>query len=252
MSITLLPAATADGTTSLSVAYPSSPQAGDLLLLFIGSKWLSSSHSPPGDWTLLSLEFAGSGSDTGSDTGTVEASVYWKIADGTETGNITVSIPSGSVAQALIVRCFRTAGSAWDYAATTARWTTDNTNPISDTFDDDPGITDDDVLLVFAALNANLSTNVASTTLAATSATIALRTQERFTATSTGSDMLVSLYSYDVTAGTATAAPTWQATKSTNAAGEGPVILVRLREASGGGGFQAAWARQRSGIIGAR
>jgi hypothetical protein len=249
MSITLIPAATADGTTSLSVDYPATVLAGDLLLLFIGSKWDTSSHSPPGDWTLLDSDSAGIGNEFGSDSGTVVGSVYYKIADGTETGNITVSIPSGSVAQALIVRCFRTGGSAWDYAATWARWITDNTNPISVTFDADPGIADGDVVLVFAALNANLPSNITATTLAATGATIALRAQERFTSTSTGSDMLVSLYSYDVTAGTASAAATWQATKNTNAGGEGPVILVRLREASGGGGFQAAWARGANTVL---
>jgi MSHA biogenesis protein MshQ len=243
--------ATADGTTSLSVAYPASIAAGEMLLLFIGSKFNTSSHSPPGDWNLLDTDVAGAGADSGSDTGTAVASVYWKIAAGTETGNITVSVTSGNVAQAFICRYNRTAGSGWDLASTTARWTTDNTNPISVTFDDDPGITVDDVVAVFTALNANLSTNIASTTLAATGVTVFSPLLRRFTSTSTGGDMLVCLWDYEITLGSSSAAPTWQATKSTNPQGEGPVLLVRLREASGGGGFQAAWARNSNTMIGA-
>jgi hypothetical protein len=227
-------AATADGTTLLSVAYPATIVTGAILLLFIGSKWLASSHSPPGDWNLLSLEFAGSGADSGSDTGTVEASVYYKIADGSETGNITVSVPSGNVAQAFIAQYARSLPGGIDVAATTARWTTNDTNPISVTFDDDPDLADGDCAIVFAALNANGPTNIQTTTLAATGATIAAGNQRRFTATGTGGDMLVSLYDYQVTAGASSAAPTWQATKAVTAQGEGPVILVRLREAAGG------------------
>jgi MSHA biogenesis protein MshQ len=241
--------ATADGTTSLSVDYPASIAAGEMLLLFIGSKFNTSSHSPPGDWNPLDADAAGVGNEFGSDSGTVVASVYWKIADGTETGSITVGVTSGNVAQAFICRYNRTAGSGWDLAATTARWTTDNTNPISVTFDDNPGMTAGDVVAIFAALNANLPSNISVTTLAATGATVFSPLQRRFTATGTGGDMLVSLYDYEITAGPSSAAPTWQATKNSNAGGEGPILLVRLREASGGGGFQAAWARGANTVL---
>jgi hypothetical protein len=203
---------------------------------------------PPGDWTPLDADAAGIGPESGSDSGTVVASVYYKIADGSETGSITVGVTSGNVAQAFIGQYERTGGSGWDIAATTARWTTDSTNPLSVTFDDDPDLADDDCAIVFAALNTNGPTNIQTTTLAATGATIAAGDQRRFTATGTGGDMLVSLYDYQVTAGASSAAPTWQATKAATAQGEGPVILVRLREASGGG-FQAAWARNSNTVL---
>jgi hypothetical protein len=241
-------AATADGTTSLSVAYPSGISAGDLLLLCVVNKWVAFPTSPGSPWTSVHSDSAGAGANSGSDSGTCVATMWQTVATGSESGSVSVTITSGNSAQGFIVRVTRSAGSGWDLAATTARWTTDNTNPISVTFDDDVGITAGDYLGLLVGLNANAPTNLSSETLTATSATIGARSQRRFTATGTGGDCIICYSDGTVTSGTATAAPAVTITKNTSALGEGPLILIRAREATSGG-FVPAWARNANQMI---
>lgn len=246
-------AATAESATSVAADYPASIAANDLLLYFVGSKNNTSSHGVPSGFTLLDNDTAGIGSESTGDTGSVVASVFDKDATGSESGTEACAITSGSVAQGFIARLTRSGGTGFDVVTTTARWTTNNTNPIGVTFDDAIDFAVDDVVLVFVGLNANTHTNVASPSFSATGITFGSATAQRFTSTSLGTDMSVSLHSAVVTAGSGSATPSFQATKSTNSAGEGPLILVRIRETAGGGTTPVssdrslAWT-QRSGV----
>jgi hypothetical protein len=228
-------AATADGTTLLSVDYPSGISAGDLLLLCIVSKWTATATAPGSPWTIEQTRIAGAGSDAGSDSGNCRAVVYQTVATGSESGSVSITITSGNVAQGFIVRLTRSAGSGWDLASTAADWTTDNTNPISATFVGDPGITAGDYLGLLVGLNSNGPTNLSGETLTATSATIGARTQRRFTATGTGGDCIICYSDGTVTSGTATAAPDVSINKSASTLGEGPLLLIRARELVAGG-----------------
>jgi hypothetical protein len=228
--------ATSDGTSIVVTSYPASIAAADLLLYFVASKYASSSHSTPANFDPLDTDTAGAGSDI-TDSGGVVASVFQKIAAGTESGGSnSCSITSGNVAQGMIARLTRSGGSGFTVASTTARWTTDSTNPLSVTFDDAVGFEPDDYVLVFVGLNTNGPSGVTSPALTATGATFSGGTQRAFTATGTGGDMLVYLVEFTVSSGTSSSAPAFVMTKSATTQGEGPVILVRVRETVAAGG----------------
>ena len=72
----------ATGTTSLSVPYPSSLQAGDVILLCVNVGNTTSTPTTPANFSLLF------GPDT---NGTSRGFTYWKQATGSETGNLSVT-----------------------------------------------------------------------------------------------------------------------------------------------------------------
>lgn len=85
--------AAATGTSSLSIPYPSSISAGNLLICSIASKGGSSPTTPPtkpSGWELICRRNGGLGA-AGVDSGTVWQTVFAKIADGTESGNLSVT-----------------------------------------------------------------------------------------------------------------------------------------------------------------
>lgn len=225
--------ATSDGTTSIATAYPASIAADDLLLYFVGSKFKTSSHSVPSGFALLDNDTAGTGSEFGSDTSSVVASVFRKFATGSESGTEACTITTGNVAQGIIARVTRSGGVGFVIDATTARWVTDNTNPLNVTFDDAISFAVDDYVMVFVGTNTDATTGVTGVSLTASGATISAATQRARTATLTGGDMHVYLCDFTVTAGSSSVAPTFQMTKSGSTQGEGPVILVRIREDAG-------------------
>src|SRR5690606_19320691 len=104
-----------NGSTSLSVAYPISIVAGNLLVLSIVNKHAPNFPSTPSGWTQLdnsSIVYSASGD--AADTGSVCASVFVKEADGTESGNLSVTISSGNTARAIISQYSKTHGDYWD------------------------------------------------------------------------------------------------------------------------------------------
>src|ERR1041385_2007993 len=110
--------ASATGTTSLSVAYPTGIVAGDLLVLPISSKYPTNGPVTPTGWTLLpDAQASGGHGSSGTNTGNVYMTVFFKVADGTESGNLSVSIPSGNAAMARMYRYTSTGAGAWSVAA---------------------------------------------------------------------------------------------------------------------------------------
>lgn len=101
----------AQGTTSVAVAYPTLA-AGDMLILVMGVKYSTSTPTTPSGWTALGSYSGGSG--TGVDVGSVKICAFYKIADGTETGNLTVSVPSGSSCDGFMCSFRKDAGDTWD------------------------------------------------------------------------------------------------------------------------------------------
>jgi hypothetical protein len=224
--------ATSNGTSSLATDYPASIAANDLLLHFAASKYGDSSHSVPSGFALLDGEVAGIGSNI-ADSGSVVASVHQKTASGSESGTEALTVTSGNVAQGMIARITRSGGVGFQVAATRARWATDSTNPLAVTFDEAVGFEPGDYVLVFVGLNANLTTGVTSPALTASGATFSAFTQRAFTTTATGGDMAVFLTECSVSSGSSSAVPSFQMTKSGSTQGEGPVLLVRVRENAG-------------------
>jgi hypothetical protein len=239
--------ATDEGATQTDAAYPASIAANNLLLHFVASKFNTSSHSVPSGFALLDNDTAGLGNEFGTDTGTVVASVHQKIATGSESGTEACTITSGSVAQALIARITRSGGSGFTVAATTARWTTGSTSPLSVTFDDAVGFEAGDYVLVFFGSNTNGTTSYGSPALTASGATFSAGTQRAFTTSALGGQMNVVLYEHTVSSGSSSSAPAFQLNQG-GTAGEGPVVLVRVRETASGG-FVPAWARNANQML---
>jgi hypothetical protein len=96
--------AVAAGTTSAAVPHPTGIVAGNLLLLFCSYKYNDIFATPAG-WTKMGAGGIGiCGAGPGIDTGAAGIIVFFKIAVGGETGNLTVTNTSGNV---LLCRMFR-------------------------------------------------------------------------------------------------------------------------------------------------
>lgn len=188
--------ATASGNTSILVPYPTSPLSGDMLILTIGNKLTSSTPSTPSGWTLLSTQTGGNGVD-GAGTGPVRASVYYKISDGTETGNLTVTITSGNSAVG-VMRLYRKTGGTWSITGTSGTDTTANTSWSAT--GSSWTVANGNMVQCFAVSNLN-STVFSAQTLAMTGLTgspVSL-TNTTTDGTTTGNDVRFATGSYSVT-----------------------------------------------------
>jgi hypothetical protein len=121
------------GTASCAPGIPASTAVGDLLI--IGCAFGNGDDTPldtPAGWTLIpdSLEFGGDGGAYGTDSGNRGVMAFLRIADGTESGTVTVTNPgSGAntrVTQAQIMRFTKT-GDAWNVKASNGEDNTDGT-----------------------------------------------------------------------------------------------------------------------------
>jgi len=99
------------GTTSCTPGFPA-VSAGDLLVLMVGNKYPTNGPSTPAGWTLLAQETGGNGS-AGADSGTVYVTLFTKIADGTESGTLTVSVPAANACGARIFSFTKSSGEAF-------------------------------------------------------------------------------------------------------------------------------------------
>lgn len=150
--------AAATGSSSLSCAYPSSIAAGDLLLLFVSSKYVA--PTTPSGWILVSSAAVGSG--TGADAGTVYLSVYKREADGSESGSLSVTITSGNAAIGQICRYTKSSSKQWDIRLGLAN-SSSNTGAGSTSFAASVGPSDlygysGSLLLGAAAINSDVAT----------------------------------------------------------------------------------------------
>jgi hypothetical protein len=109
------------GGTSLSPVYPTAITSGQMLVLAViqkGNPINSGTVSTPSGWTLVGSHLAqgGYGSTATSNKGNSNLFIFTKVADGSETGSVTVPISSASVTVAWISR-FTTTSSGWDTPA---------------------------------------------------------------------------------------------------------------------------------------
>jgi hypothetical protein len=100
-------------TGNPAAAYPTGITAGQLLILEVRTKPDNTPATTPAGWTLLGA-FSGGAGTTGIDVGPTRLGIFVKIADGTETGSVTVTVTGNNVSSAQIHRYTKTL-SAWDY-----------------------------------------------------------------------------------------------------------------------------------------
>jgi hypothetical protein len=222
--------AVAPGTTSVSVAYPSSIAAGDLLLLVATAKYNAYSGTPTG-FTLLHERVGGSGG-TGVDAGNVRTAVWYRIADGSEPASVTISKTSetGSAILARMFRYTRDAGFGWDLLATSGvsssggtGWSAGGSNNIH--------VASGDVMLCASGVNTDAAT-FSLHSAEATGATFAVATERQDSSTNNGHDIALLVTEHACTAGASTAAPGFASTGSAGTP-DGSTVFVRIRESAG-------------------
>lgn len=252
----------ASGTTSLSVPYPGSIAAGNLLVLIVGNKYPTNGPATPSGWTFVA-NGRGSGGlgSAGGDSGSVYNTIFVKEALGTESGNLAVTVSSANTSMARMFLYTKAAGTTWDYAATNGSDNSAGTT-WSVTGAANPGITSGDVLIIGTSLNGNRVTGWTES-VSATGATFGTTAERNDSTSSTGDDMGLIVSEHPVTAGTASAAPVFTMTGSSGSANStsptGASVMLRIREvvpppvncisqATGNWNASSTWTQCRSGI----
>lgn len=151
-------------TPNPTPSFPASIAVNDLLILLVVNKYPANGPTTPAGWTLIGQTSGGSGA-SGVDSGQVYVTVYYKIADGTETGPMTVTIPSSNSSRAQIGRWTKSALESW--AISSPAYASFNTpgTAVNLTFGSDPGAIFGDTLLVFGGANSSLYTLAAFPTV---------------------------------------------------------------------------------------
>ena len=215
------------GTTSVSVPYPAIVQAGDLLVAVVGNRPNANTPDNISGWTKVSAT-GGAGSE-GAGTGTIRGTLFYKIASGSESGNLTVACTSGTSMFGRMFRLTCISPYAWDVRTESGSDNSAGTS-WSATAANDPGIAGNDILLC-CSINSEDTARAASEAVSATGVTFATMTELQDSGITTGNDlgMIVSLH--PATAGPSSAAPVFTMTMSgTNAANSAGVTwFVRVR-----------------------
>jgi len=219
------------GTTSLSVPYPSGITAGHLLVLVVGNKYPTAGPATPSGWTLAAQATGGLGGQA-ADSGSVYMTTFVKVATGSESGNLSVTLTGANSSMARMFRYAKT-GANWDYAATTGADTVGNLT-WSVTGAANPGLSAGDVLLMSSALNCD-RVNGWTESVAATGATFGTTVERNDTTTTSGNDQGLVVSEHPVASGTATAAPVYTMTGSGGAGATancptGASVFLRMRE----------------------
>lgn len=226
----------AQNGTSVSPAYPSGITSTDQLVLVVGQKPSTANGgtvTEPSGWTLREeLTGAGGyGTTLGADTGNTNLRFYTKdTVDGTETGNLSVTIGTNNVAWAVIVR-IPTGGGTISYGSTNGSDTTGNAS-VSIACAADPGVTAGDIVIAGMCIPTDGTTGFSAYGITQSGVTYGASGQLAFADSGTGNDIGGFVFYDDADSGTSTAAPTITATAAgtvTNV--RGPGVFLRLREA---------------------
>lgn len=216
----------ANGSTTVAPSYPASIASGDYLTCHVSSG-ATNSETPttPSGWTLLATGASTDGT-LGVDAGPRRMTVFGKIADGTESGTLTVSITNGNTCRGTIARWTKSGSGSWVVDGQGANDSGAHTG-ISMTF----GAIDwhtGDATLVATGQRVDTATQ-SSQSLTATGITFGTRTNREATAVTTGNDHRHTVDTFAaITAGSGSQAPTWSYTASAAASAGG--VVVRLRE----------------------
>lgn len=213
------------GTTSITVLAPTGIAAGNMLVICLSTR---QAPTTPSGWTLVGTQSGGSGAD-GADTGTVHATVYTKVSDGTET-DTAVAVSGGTGGGGRMIRYTKT-NTAW--SASTASKGSDNTagTDWSVTGDVDQGVTTGDFVVSCSATNNDLYTHV-TPSISQTGVTFSSQAERIETPTTLGNDSTVYISEHVVSGGPSSAAPVYTMTASGTATDNpaGATVIVRLRE----------------------
>lgn len=215
----------ANGGATLSVPIPAGSE-GDYLTLHVTSGATSSATpSTPDGWTLLATGASTDGT-FGGDTGPRRATVFGREADGTEAGNLPVTITGGNTCRGTIIRWPKSQPTyIWDVQGEGADDSTSGTGVSAATASINWATGDHAVVTVGQRVD---SATQSAQALSASGTTFGTLTNRASVAVTTGNDHRHVIDSAPVTTGGGAAATTWAYTAS--AAVSAGVAIVRLRE----------------------
>lgn len=224
------------GTTTMSVPYPASLAAGNLLVMFVVNKYPTNAPATPPGWIApANNQFTGGAGAAGADSGTVYITVFIRVSNGAESGSVTVNCASGNSMGGRIVQYSKTSASyGWAIACNGGADNSAGTD-WSVTAGADPGLTAGDMLLVASGINGDAYTYSAEAVSAAGISAWGTVAERADTPIVFNGDQCAYVISeHPVTTGTSTAAPVFSMTASGTAgnAPAGASIFVRLRECS--------------------
>lgn len=225
----------------LGMPYPSGIQAGDLLLTVTGQKPTianGGTATTPADWELIGeLTGAGGyGATLGADTGNTNLRVYKKVATGSESGNLNISLSDSSVAWGQVYRLSSVVADEWDVAVVTGEDT--SAGSWSSTFGSDPGIEAEDYIIGALCIPTDVTTpnQFSAQAFTATGVTFGTVREVGELDTASGNDLGGMICRARVLSGTSSAAPVMTATAGgTTTNVRGPAAFVRVRRVTSGG-----------------
>lgn len=211
------------GTSTSAPSFPTSISAGNVLLLMSMGKYPTNYPATPSGWKLLVIRRSSSGLSNASNSGDVWVAVYYKIALGTESGTVSMTITSGNVVAAAIFNYSVASGYVADVVAVGGSDDTSHT-AVSVAFGASIGMITDDALALFACGN----NSVGGQSAAALSAPgMAAQLTNRDYTQSAGGDACRDNTNTLTVFGAATAAPTFSYTAAN--ATVVAAVLVRIR-----------------------
>lgn len=218
----------ASGTTTLDVPY-TSVSAGNCLLIVLGVKLHTAYPSTPTGWQRLSSIIPYRGSN-GSDVGAIRQLVYFKTADGTETGNVTFSIPNGNSVYGVMYRFIGDVRGKWNIEVIGGEHNTPATTAYSAISYESVSLLYSDLLLVPSVINTDGITFSAQSVSGVTLTTVNAEIIDQGTTTGNDQKQVASLFKYE---GTATKGVlTYSMTGNTSTAGApiGVTSFIRIRQ----------------------
>ena len=206
---------------------PSAPQAGDMMLLFYGTKPYNDNPSINNSWTSLGSATDGT-TAAGIDTGSMQARIFYKVHTGSET-NPTVTNTTNNVSGGVIIVFSKASTSSWAGIEHGGAGDATAGTGFSATTAGGISFAPNDLVAAFAALRSDAATQ-SSIALTASGITFGAFTESPATdlASASGGDIAASGGYATVSAGTSTVTLTYSSTL--NAAHTGSFYAARLRE----------------------
>lgn len=222
------------GAASITPAYPTGIAVNSGLVLLVGQKPTTANGggvTTPSGWTLVASKTAsgGYGSTLGADTGNTNLYAYFKVADGTESGTLTVSLTDSDVAWSRILR-YESATGLWKVTGTTGEDTSAGNVSITGAATLNATIGASLIGAMCIPTDITTPSQFSAEAFSATGATFSSVTEVDEPDSSVGNDVGGFIARAYITAGTATDVPTMTATAvgtTTNVMGPGVFVLLQ-------------------------
>jgi hypothetical protein len=217
------------GTTSINVAYPGSGAValGRMAVIFAEGKLSTATWgADPSGFTKL-VDTTGGNATNGVDNGPTRVGVWYRILDGTETGNATIALTGGTQVTATMSIYSNTVGEWAPPIAVTGGDATQTTNVSFTGGAWASTLAANDMVLIGYAYNTDATGSHSALSLTQSGATFGTVTGRSRLGGSDGNDGTIITWEASVTTGTANA-PTFSTTFATASSGIG--VFVRLRE----------------------